>query len=198
MASPTKETNSDRPCVSGCPGCPLCQRSSNQNIDPNIAEVRAALSCWRHGTWSKAYAMEQFEKLLQGFVDRGPVETAGKQWRCFHCDEVFTTESAAMLHFGKSEHREAACTVDVARLRDMEDQLQSYRNEDTELYRQIYKLQSDHAIALRREEEKGYARGLADCRQVCTGKHGSQVPCVESSPEEPFGKHPGDSDERGR
>lgn len=86
-------------------------------------------------------------------------------WRCFHCDEVFTDRNAAMTHFGKSEHREAACTIDVARLRDLEDQLQSYRNEDTELYRQIARMQSDHATALRREEEKGYARGLEDAKK---------------------------------
>lgn len=42
--------------------------------DPDIAEVRAALSCWRQGTWSKAYALEQFERLLQGFVDRHTVQ----------------------------------------------------------------------------------------------------------------------------
>lgn len=62
----------------GGPGiCSECSRdlankqSAERRIDPNIAEVRAALSCWRQGTWSRAYAMEQFEKLLQGFVDRG-------------------------------------------------------------------------------------------------------------------------------
>jgi hypothetical protein len=37
--------------------------------------------------------------------------------------------------------------------------------EDTELHREIYRLKADHATALRREEEKGYARGLRDARQ---------------------------------
>lgn len=73
-----------------------------------------------------------------------------------------------MLHFGKSEHREAACTVDVAHLRDLEDQLRSYRNEDTELYRQIARMQSEHATALRREEEKGYERGLQGAQDEMT------------------------------
>lgn len=48
---------------------------TDRSVSPNIAEVRGALSCWRQGTWSRAYAMEQFEKLLQGFVDRNAHET---------------------------------------------------------------------------------------------------------------------------
>lgn len=55
---------------------------TSNRVDPDIAEVRAALSCWRHGTWTKAYAMEQFEKLLQGFVDRSAHETEGRAALC--------------------------------------------------------------------------------------------------------------------
>jgi hypothetical protein len=39
-----------------------------------------------------------------------------------------------------------------------------YQGEDTELHREIQRLQADHAVALRREEEKGYARGLRDAK----------------------------------
>jgi hypothetical protein len=106
-------------------------------------------------------AMEQ-NRQIEKSVD----QLFDKQWRCFHCDEVFTDEREAMQHFGKSEHREAACQVDVTRLRELEDQLRAYHNEDTDLYRQMARLQSDHATALRREEEIGYARGIKDYRRL--------------------------------
>lgn len=83
-------------------------------------------------------------------------------WRCFHCDEVFTDHEAAVLHFGRSEHHEAGCTIDLAAFREMERLVSRYRDEDTDLHREIHRLRSEHSIALRREEEKGYARGLAD------------------------------------
>jgi hypothetical protein len=51
-------------------GTPRSQFLASGLRDPDIAEVRAALSCWRQGVWSRAYALEQFERLLQGFVDR--------------------------------------------------------------------------------------------------------------------------------
>jgi hypothetical protein len=37
------------------------------------------------------------------------IERAESQWRCFHCDEVFTDYEAARLHFGPHEGWEAAC-----------------------------------------------------------------------------------------
>lgn len=87
-------------------------------------------------------------------------------WVCFHCGETFpgtmSGQYAARLHFGASIHDEPKCQISARRLRDMEGQLRRYREEDTDLHREIARLQSDHAIALRREEEKGYARGLRD------------------------------------
>jgi len=44
------------------------------------------------------------------------------------------------------------------------DELIGYRAEDTELCRAMYSMAADHAEALIREEEKGYARGLADAK----------------------------------
>lgn len=87
-------------------------------------------------------------------------------WTCFHCGETFPGTLAgqhdARRHFGASIHDEPKCQISARRLRDMEGQLRRYREEDTDLHREIARLQSDHAIALRREEEKGYARGLRD------------------------------------
>ena len=90
-----------------------------------------------------------------------------KEWRCFHCDEVFTDSAAAEEHFGASMCDDPACQIDMTDVRAMENQLRQYRNEDTELHRQIHSMQADHAVALRREEENGYAKGLRDLRPVC-------------------------------
>ncbi len=68
----------------------------------------------------------------------------------------------ARAHFGPTPDRDPACTITARKLRLLEDELESYRHEDTALHREIAGLRADHAAALRREEEKGYARGLRD------------------------------------
>jgi len=90
-------------------------------------------------------------------------------WTCFHCGEHFPGNAggvyAARLHFGASIHDQPKCQISAYRLRAMETELRRYREEDTDLHRQIARMQADHAIALRRAEEKGYARGLKDSSQ---------------------------------
>lgn len=97
-------------------------------------------------------------------------------WRCFHCDEVFFDSAEAAKHFGEIRiaygvciHDEAACQVDIAKYREMQKQLERYRNEDTDLHRQIASLQAHHAAALMRAEEAGYAKGLRDGRALSSG-----------------------------
>lgn len=88
-------------------------------------------------------------------------------WRCFHCDETFTDEEAAVLHFGRSLLDQAVCLLDeggLKALRDAEAELSRYRDEDSDVDREIMGLKSAHTAALIREEEKGYAKGLADGR----------------------------------
>ena len=92
----------------------------------------------------------------------GHVSRAVPTWRCFHCDEVFTDPAAAAEYFGPSQAQQPACQIDVAAYRRMEEAHRRSCEEDTDLHREIHHLQSDHQIALRREEEKGYARGLRD------------------------------------
>jgi hypothetical protein len=87
-------------------------------------------------------------------------------WRCFHCDEVFDEFEAARIHFGPTLFSEAACQIDAAALRELQAELTRYREEDTDLHRSIHAIQGEHATALRREEELGYARGLADAREA--------------------------------
>ena len=83
-------------------------------------------------------------------------------WLCFHCGETFTESKAAEDHFGRSEYSKPACQIDAAEFREMEERMRRYNDEDSDMHRQIGGMQSDHAIALQREEEKGYARGLRD------------------------------------
>ena len=86
----------------------------------------------------------------------------GKSWRCYHCDEVFVDEHRAGAHFGHDVLAHPACTESADKLRELEAELKRYREEDTDLDRKYHAMQADHAVALRREEEKGYERGLRD------------------------------------
>lgn len=89
-------------------------------------------------------------------------------WTCFHCAEhfrpTFAGQQAARHHFGDHPAEQPACTIDARAFRAMQDLVRRYQDEDTELHREIQRLQAGHAVALRREEEKGYARGLRDAR----------------------------------
>lgn len=94
-----------------------------------------------------------------------------QEWRCFHCDEVFTDPKSAANHFGVDHiGDETLCQMaqvdgGIARvIADLAEELQRYRSEDNTSYREFYALGADHSQALRREEEKGYARGMKDAR----------------------------------
>jgi hypothetical protein len=103
-------------------------------------------------------------------ITRAASVTRSLRWyRCFHCDEIFTDAELARLHFGKTFLATPACQVDAAHLREMEAQLARYHDEDTDLHRQIARMEWDHQRALRRAEEDGYAKGLRDGRSVTRG-----------------------------
>jgi len=94
-------------------------------------------------------------------------------WRCFHCGATFTVAQKrwAAEHFGRREDQESVCLIRSAgesallhALRDAEDQLAAYREEDGNILRAMYSMRADHAQALVREEERGYAKGVADAR----------------------------------
>lgn len=97
------------------------------------------------------------------------------QWRCFHCGDTFTKaqERWARDHFGRDEGELPVCQLRLpgehhllTALRKAQDELARYRAEDGDLMRAIYAMRADHTEALRREEERGYAKGLADARLV--------------------------------
>lgn len=110
----------------------------------------------------------QVRILPDGTVE--PIPPA-KEWRCFHCDEVLRTPRDARLHFG-NHGSEPACLIKapgefalLTVLRNAEDELARHRAEDSDVLRAMWSMQADHAEALRREEEKGYSRGLADAKE---------------------------------
>lgn len=84
------------------------------------------------------------------------------EWRCFHCDECFYTVEAAKEHFGSTERQQPACTIDIAEYRRMEQRMLAYNEEDADIHREMHARLSDHQLALKREEERGYAKGIAD------------------------------------
>lgn len=94
-------------------------------------------------------------------------------WRCFHCGDTFTKAQVrwAREHFGRDEHETPVCLIRTAgesalltALRNAQDELASHRAEDTDLMLALWAMSADHQTALRREEERGYAKGLADGR----------------------------------
>src|SRR3569623_128583 len=102
-----------------------------------------------------------------------------KTWRCFHCDEVFTSHKWALEHFGADCSATPACQIKggdghlVTHIRKLEAELASYRSEDTDLLRAIYAFEADPRQALIREEERGYARGVRDMQAqgYCADPH---------------------------
>ena len=92
-------------------------------------------------------------------------------WRCFHCGETFTKAQVkhARDHFGRDEGETPVCLIRepgeyavLRALRDAQDELAQSRAEDTWVHRALHSMSADHQQALIREEERGYAKGLAD------------------------------------
>lgn len=55
-----------------------------------------------------------------------------KEWRCFHCDEVFTDESKAREHFGETPATISACQPKDDIVRDL---LKTVRAQNREIER---------------------------------------------------------------
>lgn len=84
------------------------------------------------------------------------------EWRCFHCDEVFADQSSAAIHFGTHVRHYPVCTIDAAKYREMELLVERHQEEDGPIHRLMHRQASEHAQALRRAEEAGYAKALKD------------------------------------
>ncbi len=101
----------------------------------------------------------------------GTYDYPERGWTCFHCGETFTNSIEAGRHFGRNQSAEPACRIKGAKeqglviaLRAAEAELDRYRKEDSDKDREMGRMQSDHDVALRREEERGYEKGLRDER----------------------------------
>lgn len=105
-------------------------------------------------------ALEEWNRRATPAPVAAPSEP--RQWRCFHCDEIFTTVDAATDHFGPAIYSDPACAIDAHRLRELEAELTRHREEDTDLHRELHRKDSERQQAVQRAEEDGYARGLRD------------------------------------
>lgn len=95
-----------------------------------------------------------------------------REWRCFHCDEVFMDEDEALLHFGSSECSEPACRIKaherglVKKYRELEDELSKWQAEFAEEQLIFYRNSSRRTQSIIDAEEAGYAQGVADGRKA--------------------------------
>jgi hypothetical protein len=97
-----------------------------------------------------------------------------KEWRCFHCDEVFSSEHDARLHFGRDEGALPACQIKgsehglVEALRRAENDAAeawgAIHAESTDAARGHFAQNSRHQEQLKAVEQIGYERGLADAK----------------------------------
>lgn len=74
------------------------------------------------------------------------------------------------------------CQIFGKTVRAMEDEISRYRNEDTDLHRQIAHMQTEHNTALMRAEESGYAKGLRDGRELAPNVDLSHTPPKNQKP----------------
>lgn len=95
-------------------------------------------------------------------------------WRCFFCDEIFTTRGLAAEHFGTEvgcDYPTPACQIKaheghlVHYIRKLETEIGVWSSESHDMQKAIVALESSVADEVRRAEEKGYARGVEDMRK---------------------------------
>lgn len=132
---------------------------------------------------------QAWRSIVAGALTATPSQPSGAvPWRCFHCDDVFTDEHAARLHFGPDEGGQPACKIKagaegglLGALRRAEADAaaawQAIHNETTDAAKAHYAQQDRHATQLRVVEEAGYERGLAD--GIALGA--SPIPPAEAS-----------------
>lgn len=97
-----------------------------------------------------------------------------KQWRCFFCDEVFTSRDKAAQHFGVFEACEAdepACKLMqhqerfIQYVRGLEEEIRLYQDDNQPLQRAIWDLEATIADKVRTAEEQGYAKAVNDMQK---------------------------------
>ena len=96
------------------------------------------------------------------------------RWRCFHCDDVFTTRWTARDHFGYCEDATPACQIKAGEIglvealraaeKDASDAWFALSNEDTTTAKAFRAMQGRHSRQITAMEQVGYERGLADAK----------------------------------
>lgn len=125
----------------------------------------AIILAGRHGVPVRGFGDESEMRFFAEKLAALIAAVRAPQWRCFHCDECFTTADSAMEHFGRTERQSPACQIDITEYRAMEQRMLAYTQEDADIHREMHARLSDHQLALVREEERGYSRGLADAKK---------------------------------
>lgn len=95
-------------------------------------------------------------------------QTPPHGWTCFHCGETFTSIGKAKDHFGEEPIDTPICIIAAewgglpGYIRDLQSELERYRQEDQPIMRELYALGSKHTRELLAAEQLGYDRGLKD------------------------------------
>jgi hypothetical protein len=89
-------------------------------------------------------------------------EQEATKWRCFQCDFTTADPDEAAHHFGKYEDCLPACKIGVEQFRALENEVQTWRTESDAASKEFYSLGAAHHVALRKAEQEGYDKGLAD------------------------------------
>ncbi len=127
--------------------------------------------CWRNDRAEKAEAKLIAEK---------------ETWRCFHCDEVFTSRKYAAEHFGSDEGDTPACRLShsdghlVTLIRKLQRELASYRREDNHILRAWDARVMEGVDAIRKAEERGFDRGVQDAKKMFEEEHAAGTPDAEA------------------
>lgn len=119
----------------------------------------------------------------EAVADTYPMPEHG--WTCFHCGETFTSIGYARKHFGATPDAVPGCLLKVSPgaehallhvVRELEERLAKYMEEDTALHRAMHAQQHRHAEGLRYAEIAGYERGLRDAALPLIDQHRGGIP----------------------
>lgn len=109
-------------------------------------------------------------------VLESPSLSTSIEWRCFHCNEVFTHPDNAKEHFGGYLDSVPACKIAgheghlITYIRKLEADLAEYRSESDSLTSAWHARDAEHQQAVRRAEEEGYNKGVRDMRDPAITK----------------------------
>lgn len=96
--------------------------------------------------------------------------TESAYWRCFHCGEKFANNMmgklSAQQHFGRREDDAPICYPLAEYIRELNDTLARYRDDDSKIAQAMTAMKSVHATRLRLAEERGYAKSIGDIKTL--------------------------------